>query len=117
MTAAALLQSVVAALDTAAVPFMLTGSLAAAYHGAGRATMDIDMVIAPSAAQLRSLVRALAGTGAYLSPEAAEEAFAHQSMFNVVDRVLLRPLPYPVSPNVVSFVASDATSLRMTNKL
>ena len=85
MTAAALLQSVVAALDTAAVPFMLTGSLAAAYHGAGRATMDIDMVIAPSAAQLRSLVRALAGTGAYLSPEAAEEAFAHQSMFNVVD--------------------------------
>jgi len=43
------------------------------------------MVIDPSAAQLRSLVRALAGTGAYVSREAAEEPFAHHSMFNVVD--------------------------------
>ena len=47
--------------------------------------MDIDIVIDPSAAQLRSLVRALAGIGAYVSREAAEEAFAHHSMFNVVD--------------------------------
>lgn len=85
MTVAALLRSVVAALDAARVPFMLTGSLAAAYHGAGRATMDIDLVIDPTAPQLRALVRSLAGAGTYVSGDAAEEALAHRSMFNVVD--------------------------------
>ena len=76
MTGAALLRSVVAALDAAGVPFMLTGSLAAAYHGAGRATMDIDIVIDPTAPQLRTLVRSLAATGVYLSSDAADEALA-----------------------------------------
>jgi len=85
VTAVSLLRSVVAALDATGVPFMLTGSLAAAYHGAGRATMDVDLVIDPTVAQLSRLVTVLAGTGAYVSPEAAEEAFAHPSMFNVVD--------------------------------
>ncbi|MEO6066680.1 MAG: nucleotidyl transferase AbiEii/AbiGii toxin family protein [Gemmatimonadota bacterium] len=85
MTVATLLRSAVAALDAAGVPFMLTGSLAAAYHGAGRATMDIDLVIDPTAPQLRALVRALTGTGTYLSSEAAEEALVHRTMFNVID--------------------------------
>jgi hypothetical protein len=85
VTAVALLRSVVAALDAAGVPFMLTGSFAAAYHGAGRATMDIDLVIDPTASQLRALVRSLARPGIYVSSTAAEEALAHRSMFNVVD--------------------------------
>ncbi len=41
----ALLARVVEALDQAQIPFMLTGSMAAAWHGAGRATLDIDLVI------------------------------------------------------------------------
>lgn len=85
MTAAALLRSVVVALDAAGVPFMLTGSLAAAYHGAGRATMDIDVVIDPTASQLRALVDSLTGPGIYVSSEAAEEALTHRSTFNVGD--------------------------------
>ncbi len=85
MTAAALLRSVVAALDAAGVPFMLTGSLAAAYHGAGRATMDIDLVIDPTPPQLQALVRSLEGSGVYVSRDAADEALTHRSMFNVVD--------------------------------
>jgi len=85
MTVATLLRSIVAALDGAGIPFMLTGSLAAAFHGAGRATMDIDVVIDPTAPQLRALVRVLADTGVYVSSEAAEEAFEHRSMFNVID--------------------------------
>ncbi len=64
---------------------MLTGSLAAAYHGAGRATMDIDLVIDPTAPQLRALVRSLASAGVYVSGEAADGALADRSMFNVVD--------------------------------
>jgi hypothetical protein len=85
VTVAVLLRSVVAALDAARVPFMLTGSLAAAFHGAGRSTMDIDLVIDPTARQLRTLVRSLEGTGTYVSRAAADEALVHRSMFNVVD--------------------------------
>ncbi len=47
--------------------------------------MDIDLVIDPTAPQLRALVSALAGTGAYVSSDSADGAFAHRSMFNVVD--------------------------------
>ena len=47
--------------------------------------MDIDLVIDPTAAQLRAVVNALTGTGVYISSAAAEEALAHRSMFNVVD--------------------------------
>ena len=85
MTVAVLLRSLVAALDAAGVPFMLTGSLAAAFHGAGRATMDIDVVIDPTAEQLQALVAAIAESGAYVSREAAEEALTHRTMFNAVD--------------------------------
>jgi len=85
VTAAALLRSVVTALDATSVPFMLTGSLAAAYHGAGRATMGIDLVIDPTAPQLRLLVQAFAGTGMYVSGEAAAEAYTRRSMFNLID--------------------------------
>jgi hypothetical protein len=85
VTVAALLRSTVTALDAAGVPFMLTGSLAAAFHGAGRATMDIDLVIDPTERQLRALVHALESPGTYVSLEAAEEALAQRTMFNVVD--------------------------------
>jgi hypothetical protein len=85
VTAPDLLRSVVAALEAAGIPFMLTGSLAAAVHGAARATMDIDLVIDPSADQLRVLVAALSASELYVSPEAALEALQHESLFNVVD--------------------------------
>jgi hypothetical protein len=85
VTPAALLRSIVAALDAAGVPFMLTGSLAAAYHGAGRATMDIDVVIDPTTPQLHTLLDSLAGPETYVPTEAAVDALARRSMFNVVD--------------------------------
>lgn len=85
MTAPDLLRAVVGALETAGIPFMLTGSLAAAVHGTPRATMDIDLVIDPTAARLRLLVASLSESGLYVSPEAAVEALEHESMFNVVD--------------------------------
>ncbi len=85
MTVAVLLRTVVAALEDTGVPFMLTGSLAAAYHGAGRATMDIDLVIDPTAPQLVALVHSLKDIGVYVSDDAAAEALAARAMFNVVD--------------------------------
>jgi hypothetical protein len=84
VSAPALLRTVVVQLEAAGIPFMLTGSMAAAWHGAGRATMDLDLVIDPTPDQLRVLVASLAGPEIYVSAEAALEALQHQSMFNVV---------------------------------
>lgn len=64
---------------------MLTGSVAAAYHGAGRATMDIDLVIDQSPRQLEVFVSAIDAAGRYVSLDAAREAMTNRTMFNVVD--------------------------------
>jgi hypothetical protein len=82
---AGILKTVVTALEANDVPFMLTGSIAAAAHGAGRATMDVDFVIQATRAQLESFVKDLDGPAMYVSREAALEALAEESMFNVVE--------------------------------
>lgn len=85
MSAAGLLRVVAAHLESAGIPFMLTGSVAAAFHGAGRATMHIDLVIDATRDQLRALVASLAAPDLYVSADAAMEALERESMFNVVD--------------------------------
>ena len=60
MSASALLRLIAARLEALGIPFMLTGSVAAAFHGAGRATMDVDLVIDATRDQLRALVASLA---------------------------------------------------------
>ena len=54
-----LLRIVVAALQNAGVPHMVTGSIASAVHGQPRATRDIDFVIDPDGLALESLVASL----------------------------------------------------------
>ena len=85
MSTSDLLRSVVGALDQTGVPYMLTGSLAAAWYGAGRATLDIDLVVDLPVDRIGALIDAMAGPGVYVSPDAAREALAHESMFNIVD--------------------------------
>jgi len=85
MSAEGLLKTIVSQLERAGIPFMLTGSMAAAVHGAGRATLDIDLVIEPTANQLHTFVLSLEGRDHYVSNDAAQEALKHESMFNVVD--------------------------------
>lgn len=85
MTAEDVFRRVLGALDQAGIPYMLTGSFASSYHGAPRATQDIDLVIAPTADQVRSLVRLLPETEYYLDAEAALDAQRRQGQFNVID--------------------------------
>ena len=85
MSVPSVLTAVVNALDAARIPHMLTGSMAAAWHGAGRATLDIDLVIEAHADQVDTFIAALAGPELYVSDAAAREAIANESMFNVVD--------------------------------
>lgn len=85
MTSAAVLRRIADALDSVGIPFMLTGSFAAAYHGVPRATLDIDLVIEATESQLRTLVDRLRQEEQYVSLDAALEACANQSLFNVID--------------------------------
>ena len=52
-----LLSRLAPALEQAQVPYMLTGSVASSAHGVPRSTRDLDIVIAPTRAQLLALMR------------------------------------------------------------
>jgi len=72
-------------LGDAGVPYMLTGSLAGSYHGAPRATQDIDLVVDATAEVLMGVATALRASGLYVSDDAIREAVATRGMFNAVD--------------------------------
>jgi hypothetical protein len=85
MTAPNVFQRVLGAVETAGIPYMLTGSFASAYHGMPRATQDIDIVIAPTKQQLQQLVRLFPAPTYYVDEGAALEALSIESQFNVLD--------------------------------
>ena len=64
---------------------MLTGSVAASYHGCPRATHDADLVIDPTPAQLDDLVEGLAAAGFYVDPNGAREALRRRAQFNAIE--------------------------------
>lgn len=85
MTSVDLFRRIVAALNEAGIPFMLTGSFAGAWHGMTRATQDVDLVMAPDEDQLRKLVTLLPDDQYYVDPDAALDALRRRSRFNVID--------------------------------
>jgi hypothetical protein len=80
------IQRFAAILDDVGIPYMLTGSFASGFHGAPRATQDIDLVISPNLGSLKRLLNALPDDRYYVSREAALDAYARESLFNVVDQ-------------------------------
>ncbi|MEK7316941.1 MAG: hypothetical protein AAB011_12230 [Candidatus Eisenbacteria bacterium] len=78
------IRQVVAALDVAGVPYMLTGSFASSLHGAPRSTQDLDLVIAPDEQSLERLVNQFPPDRYYLSRVAAFDALHRRSLFNVI---------------------------------
>ncbi len=85
MTTEDIFRRILQALESAEIPYMLTGSFASSYHGVPRATQDIDLVVAPTESQVRRLVRLLPEAEYYISEEAALDALAHEGQFNVID--------------------------------
>jgi len=72
MTADEAAVAVIDALDRAAVPFMIVGSLASNFHGIPRATRDADFLIRVGSASIADLAAALPD-GLRLEPQAAFE--------------------------------------------
>lgn len=85
MSLASFLAAIARALNEAEIPFMLTGSLAAAFYGMPRATQDIDLVIDSSPAKLQRLIDSLRAAGFYVDRESALEALDKGGQFNAID--------------------------------
>jgi hypothetical protein len=85
MSGQSVLAQVTGVLERCGIAFMLTGSFAGAYHGVPRATLDIDLVIDPTRAQLEAFVEAIDAAALYVSADAAREAIMLESLFNVID--------------------------------
>ena len=85
MSSADVFRRIVAALNQAEIPFMLTGSFASSWHGLTRATQDIDLVIASDEDRLRDLIVLLPADQYYVDLDAALDALQRRSQFNVID--------------------------------
>jgi hypothetical protein len=85
MTLGELLAGIGARLEAAAIPYMVTGSVASSFHGEPRATRDIDIVIDPMPATLDAFVASLPADQFYVDAEAARAALAERSQFNVIE--------------------------------
>jgi hypothetical protein len=81
----ALLSRLVAALDAAGVPYMLTGSLASSAQGVPRASHDVDIVISVTSDDAPRLLSALAAPDLYVDDQAVGEALRLATTFNVID--------------------------------
>lgn len=80
-----LLMTLARTLRDLRIPFMLTGSFAAALQGHPRATHDVDLVVELSGAQVGPLLRAFGPPRYYLDEHAVKDAMARQGMFNLLD--------------------------------
>lgn len=78
-----LLAKVVAALDSAGIAYMVTGSFASTFHGEPRMTRDIDLVIDPDASTVVLFVEQFDSDSFYIND--AISAMARRDMFNVID--------------------------------
>jgi hypothetical protein len=85
MTLGDLAERLIILFDSFRIPYMFVGSVASSYHAEPRMTRDLDIVIDPSPDGLTRLVGALADAGFYADADAANQALADRSQFNVID--------------------------------
>src|SRR5712691_1186588 len=73
------------ALGQANIPYMFTGSFASSFHGTPRASNDFDLVLAPTAEQLRALKEILSEADYYFDLDDALDALKRSGQFNIID--------------------------------
>lgn len=85
MSVADVFRKVRAALEASGIPYFVSGSFASSAHGVPRSTNDIDIVIAPTAAQLRLLLENFPVADYAKDEEDAFDALERKSQFQVID--------------------------------
>ncbi len=86
MTLAELIARITERLEAAGIPYMVVGSMASSFHGAPRATADLDVVIDPTADALARFVGELPSDEYYVDQQTARRALDDRSQFNVVEQ-------------------------------
>lgn len=81
-----LLAAIADRLEAAGIQYMVVGSIAGSFHGEPRTTVDIDIVIDPSADAVRQFVGSLPSADYYVDEDAALEAFHRRTSFNVIEQ-------------------------------
>jgi hypothetical protein len=85
MTPEEAVAAVIAALDTAGIPYMVAGSFASSHHGRPRSTHDADIVIDPDPASLDRLTAQLDRAGFYVDAGHARDALRRRRQFNAIE--------------------------------
>jgi len=85
MTSEQVFRELIGALDKAHIHYMVVGSFASSLYGAGRATLDIDIVVSATPDQIQAFLRLLPTTTYYFDVGAALEACRRKDMFNILD--------------------------------
>jgi hypothetical protein len=80
-----LLSRLLAVLNTAEIPYMLTGSYASSIYSIPRATRDLDIVIFPNRDQLTRFIKLLPPDQYYSDLEDAIDSLRLRRQFNVID--------------------------------
>ena len=97
-----ILKEVAERLEKAAIPYMITGSIAANFYTVPCMTRDIDIVVALLERDLDDRFIPLFEKDYYLEPETVREAVKHKGMFNLIhneyiikiDFVVRKDTPY-----------------------
>lgn len=82
---AATLRAILERLDRVGIEYLLVGSVAALAHGRARSTQNFDMVVRLDPRSLAALVEELPESRFYVSADAARDALARSTLFNVID--------------------------------
>jgi hypothetical protein len=83
------------ALERLGITYFVVGSVASMAYGEPRSTMDIDIVIEPTPAQLDQLCDAFPDSDFYVSKDAARSSMRQRTQFNVI---------HPDSGNKIDFI-------------
>jgi len=105
MSQSELLRYVVAVLEAASIPYMITGSTVSSLQGEARSTHDIDVVVGIRPSAIAALLAGFPAPRFYLDEDAIRDAQANFSTFNVLDNDsggkidfwILKPNPFEQS--------------------
>jgi len=75
-------------LDSAAIEYMFTGSIAMVFYATPRMTRDIDLVVQLQPTDAQKLVE-LFSADCYIDPVSVRRAIDHSGMFNIISNQLI----------------------------
>ena len=77
------IKQIASRLDSAGIPYMLTGSIALAIYSTPRMTRDIDLIVEIGSMEVDRILR-LFKDDCYIDAQAVRQAIREQGMFNII---------------------------------